>query len=212
MAQVLKDEVRERIVAAALEAFAARGYEGAAMGEIAAAAAVSTGNVYRYFPGKSELFDAAVPPAFARRFRALLRRRVRALDGVRSVRALAPDAPYHLTAEELLRFSIEHRLRVIVLLARAGGSRQAGFAERTVQDLIRLAVAHFASVGGAVVLDRPSRLALAEIYRGFVRILVTILERHRSEASIRRAVGAYTRYHLAGLEGFFAGGRDHDAR
>src|SRR6188768_3302355 len=98
MAQVLKDDVRSRLIDAALEVFADRGYAGATMGDIAAAASVSTGNVYRYFPGKRELFDAVVPPAFVRGFRTLLRRRVRALDGVRDVRDLPAGAPYHLAS------------------------------------------------------------------------------------------------------------------
>ena len=205
MPQVLKDSVRERLLAAGAEVFAARGYEGAGMGEIAAAAGISTGNVYRYFPGKRELFDAVVPPAFVRRFRGLLRRRVRALDGVADLRDLAVDAPYHLASEELLRFCIENRLRVIVLLARAGGSRYEHFAEHTVEDLVRLAVAHFQSVDPAVELGRTLRFDLIQIYRAFVSVLVAILERFETEASIREAVEGYTRYHLAGLKSFFEG-------
>jgi AcrR family transcriptional regulator len=203
--QVLKDSVRQRLVAAAAEVFTRRGYAGAGMGEIAAAAGVSTGNVYRYFPGKRELLDGVVPPAFVRRFRELLRRRVRALDGVRDVRDLAPDAPYHLASEELLRFCIEHRSRVIVLLARAGGSRYERFAEHTVEDLVRLAVAHFQSVDPGVELSRTLRFDLILIYRAFVSVLVSILERFETETSIREAVEAYTRYHLAGLKSFFEG-------
>jgi AcrR family transcriptional regulator len=175
------------------------------MGEIAAAAEVSTGNVYRYFPGKRELFDAVVPPAFVRRFRELLRRRVRALDGVRDLRELAPEAPYHLASEELLHFCIDHRLRVIVLLARSAGSRYERFAEHTVEDLVRLAVAHFQSVDPIIELGRTLRFDLTQIYRAFVSVLVSILERFETEASIREAVEAYTRYHLAGLKSFFEG-------
>jgi AcrR family transcriptional regulator len=203
MAQVLKDAVRDRIVAAALAVFAAEGYAGATMGAIAEAAGISTGNVYRYFPGKRELFDAVVSPAFVRRFRSLLRRRVRSLEGVRDARDLAADAPYHLASEELLRFAIDHRLRVIVLLARSDGSRHQGFAERTVEDLVRLAVAHFTALDPTTVLDRPMRFDLTEIYRAFVRVLVRILESFDTEPATRAAVEAYTRYHLAGLQSFF---------
>lgn len=207
MPQVLKDTVRDRLIAAGLEVFAARGYGGAAMDEIAAAAGVSTGNVYRYFRGKRELFDAVVPASFVRSFRTQVRRRVRALDGVRDVRELAPGAPWHLASEELLRFSIDHRLRVIVLLARAEGSRYARFAEHTVEDLVRLAIAHFESIDPGLELSRAMHFDLGEIYRAFVRVLVRILERFETEAAIRDAVAAYTRYHLAGLNGFFEGDR-----
>ena len=146
-----------------------------------------------------------VPPAFVRRFRLLLRLRVRALDGIRDVRDLPADAPYHLASEELLRFCIDHRPRVIVLLARSGGSRYERFAEHTVEDLVRLAVAHFRSVDPGLELSRTMRFDLTEIYRAFVQVLVAILVRFETEASIRQAVAAYTRYHLAGLESFFEG-------
>src|SRR5262245_3714946 len=206
VAQVLKDDVRHRLLGAALEVFAARGYEGATVGEIASAAGISTGNVYRYYPGKTELFDAVVPADFVRGFRELLRRRVRALDGVRDVGDLPSDAPYHLASEELLRFAIDHRLRVIVLLARSAGSRWERFAEHTVEDLVRLAVAHFETVGQGVELSRSMRFDLVEIYRAFVVVLVHILQRFETEASIRPAIEAYTRYHLSGLKAFFEGG------
>ena len=205
MPQVLKDAVRDRLLATALDVFAASGYSGASMGEIAAAAGISTGNVYRYFAGKQELFDAVVTPALVRRFRGLLRRRVRALDGVRDVGDLPAGAPYHLASEELLRFCIDHRLQVIVLLDRSAGSRWERFAEHTVSDLVRLAIAHFESVDSGIELGRTLRFDLTEIYRAFVRVLVAILDRFETEAAIRHAVEAYTRYHLAGLKSFFEG-------
>jgi AcrR family transcriptional regulator len=205
--QVLKDDVRRRLIDIALEVFAVRGYGGATMGDIAAAAGVSTGNIYRYFPGKQELFDAAVPPSFVRAFRTLLRRRVRALEGVHDVAELAPGTPYHLASEELLRFCIDHRLGVIVLLGHAEGSRYERYAEHTVGDLVRLAIAHFEALEPGLEVDRAMRFGLTEIYRAFVRVLVRILERFETEPAIRQAVDAYTRYHLAGLKSFFEGER-----
>ena len=49
-------ERRARIVAAALEAFASRGYEGTSMGEIAAAAGVTRTVLYDHFASKQALF------------------------------------------------------------------------------------------------------------------------------------------------------------
>lgn len=46
MAQVLKDEIRERILAAALEEFYVWGYKLAAMRNIAATAQIPTGLIY----------------------------------------------------------------------------------------------------------------------------------------------------------------------
>jgi AcrR family transcriptional regulator len=54
------EEARKRLLAVAGEAFAARGYAATGMREIAAAAGVSTGTLYHYFPDKRALFEQLV--------------------------------------------------------------------------------------------------------------------------------------------------------
>src|SRR5437764_14249772 len=54
---------RERIVAAAMDQFAAHGYEGARVEAIAAAAGVAKGAVFGYFTSKAGLFLAAYESA-----------------------------------------------------------------------------------------------------------------------------------------------------
>src|SRR5688500_13816103 len=140
MAQVLKDEVEQRIRQAALQVFARSGFAGASMVEIARAAAISPGNVYRYSASKELLFEAVVPRELAERLRSLLRRRVRALSGERGVDALPHDAPFHRASEDLLAFSLAHRLEVAVLLARADGSVYEGYDQQVRRMLEKLAL------------------------------------------------------------------------
>lgn len=203
MAQYLKDEVQEGIAAAALKVFALKGYMSATMAEIARAARISTGNIYRYYENKSVLFDEVVSDDFVRTFTELLRRRVKSLDGVSDVRTLGPTAAFHLASEELLRFCIDHRLRVVVLLGRAQGSRHEEFSERLVQELIQLAVAHFRSLHPGTRVTETTRFNLERVYRNLVGAMVDILTRFEDEALIREAVEGYSRYHLAGLANLF---------
>ena len=58
--ETLSREKREAILNGAAQIFAARGYEGASMSAITAAAAVSKGTIYQHFPGKAALFAATV--------------------------------------------------------------------------------------------------------------------------------------------------------
>ncbi|GAC1436006.1 MAG: TetR family transcriptional regulator [Solirubrobacteraceae bacterium] len=51
-----KQQTRERLLAAARSTFAARGYHGASVDEIAAAAGFSSGALYSNFDGKEDLF------------------------------------------------------------------------------------------------------------------------------------------------------------
>ncbi|WP_242335012.1 TetR/AcrR family transcriptional regulator [Anaeromyxobacter sp. SG66] len=205
MAQYLKEDIQESISSAALTVFAQKGYSAATMTEIAEAAGISTGNIYRYFQDKKELFRAVVSDEFARTFTELIRQRVNALDGVDDVRALEVDAPYHLISEELLRFCIENRLRVVVLLGKAQGTNHEPFAEKMVHDLVKMTIAHARSTRPTFDPKETTTFSLDLVYRNFVSAMASILTRFKDEAKIREAVAGLSHYHLAGLKSFFEG-------
>ena len=54
------DDMRKRLLDTAGEMFAARGYAATGMRDLAAAAGVSTGSLYHYFPDKRALFEQLV--------------------------------------------------------------------------------------------------------------------------------------------------------
>lgn len=196
MPQVLKDEVRARIEAAALQVFAERGYAGATMSAIAARAGVGTASTYRYHPGKRELFGALVTPALVERFESILALRLRALS--RAFRGAGGGGADDL-GEELMRFWIAHRLAVVILLDRAGGTPHAAFGARFVERLVE------ASLAGLPPRRRASpalRFVLARIFDGTRRTLAAILEAHADERALRDAVEAFWAYQIPGLRGF----------
>ena len=194
MPQILKPEVRDRIVAAAEVVFAADGYDKATMAGIAREAGVSTGNVYRYFRGKQALFEHLLDSSFVEQFERLLDARVGALAGV-DLHALSEDA---LAADDaMLRFWIDHRLRIVVLLDRAEGSRHAAFGDRFVRRLVELATDQLACRGDELV-----ELTLHNVFQASRRAVVAVRERYEDEAAIRTAFAAFRSFQLAGLEGF----------
>jgi AcrR family transcriptional regulator len=200
LAQYLKDEVKERIVDAALDVFARKGFARATMVEIASRAGVSTGNIYRYFANKQVLFDEAVPVRFARRFSDLMRRRVEALAGVADVRTLEPGSSYHAISEELLAFSIDNRLRVVILLGRAQGTAHEMFAGEMISAMSKRAIAHFRRLNPSLRVTSEVRFDLDLIYTHFVRTMVAILTEYEDATRIRAAVESFSRYHLSGLK------------
>ena len=60
--QVLKEDIRGRILAVAEQRFGQQGYSKTSMREIAGAVGVGVGNIYNYFRNKDELFCEVVRP------------------------------------------------------------------------------------------------------------------------------------------------------
>jgi AcrR family transcriptional regulator len=201
MPQVLKDDVRERILTAALEVFAAQGYLGATMAGIAERAGLGTASLYRYYASKGELFDAVVTPALAERFEALLEQRVRALAEV----ALS-QAPVRGDdrGEEMLRFWVEHRLAVVVLLDRAAGTAYAPFGERFVELLVSTTLTQLRAAHPGLRVGATARFVLTRIFENTRRMLAALLGAHPDERALREAIEGFWSYQIPGLRGFAA--------
>jgi len=63
--QVLKEEVRQRILKSARREFKKLGFDKASMRDIASTAKMTVGNLYRYYKNKEDLFGAIVGPLYA---------------------------------------------------------------------------------------------------------------------------------------------------
>jgi AcrR family transcriptional regulator len=200
MPQVLKDDVRQKIVASALEVFAECGYEGATNAAIAARAGVAAAGIYRYFPSKTELFEAVVTPELAERFEALLAMRVRSLASL--ARPGAEVAGPGGFGEEMLRFWIDHRLAVVILLDRAHATPYAAYGERFVEQLVTLTLAQMRATSPGLRLSRASRAVLGHIFENTRRTIAAVLVENTTERGIREGIEAFWSYQLPGVQGF----------
>ena len=191
MAQVLKPELRDRIHGAALRCFAEHGYPATSMATIAAAAGTATANVYRYVASKEALFDAVVPRELVTRHDALLDRRVATLaDGSSETSA---------AALELLEFWLDHRLQVVVLLDRAGGTPYASYPAAFVRRLVEHVVAALPTPPAGAHQD-VLELVFDNTRRAIARILLIARDRDHAHA----LVAAFWSYQLPGLDGLLA--------
>ncbi|HPJ03628.1 MAG TPA: TetR/AcrR family transcriptional regulator [Candidatus Limiplasma sp.] len=66
MPQILKAEIKQKILDSALDSFLEYGYRSASMQQIAEKAGIATGNIYNYFQSKEEIFAMLVSPVVAR--------------------------------------------------------------------------------------------------------------------------------------------------
>lgn len=64
MPQVLKEEVRNRILAAATAEFFEKGFDGSSLRSISKIAGITPGNLYRYFECKDSLYESVVGDSY----------------------------------------------------------------------------------------------------------------------------------------------------
>ena len=95
-------DAQRRIAAAALEAFAERGYNGTTTSAIAREAGVAEGTIFRYYATKKDLLIGVVAPVVAQVLAPVVRRN---LEGVLSAS--------HATPEALMRAILADRLALV---------------------------------------------------------------------------------------------------
>ena len=210
MAQVLKEHVRQGFVTAAAETFAELGFEATTMADVAARAGSSVGNLYKYFAGKQQLFDAAVPPELVQELTRRTRARIRALGATKDARDAGPE--YHAVADDLLDYGLHHRAALVIVLTRAEGTPFAGFSENLVGKLTEWAF-EYARVSYPELQPTPLfRFVLRRAYQTFVASIAAALQHFPDEAEARAAIDLFTAHHHAGLKRLFESQGEPDAQ
>lgn len=153
-------ETRERLLAAALPIFAARGFEGATTREIAKAAGVALAALPYHFETKDALWRAAVDRIFAL-LRGALGTRLEDLD------ALAPRERLRRLLREFVAFAATHPElhRFMLSEGTAPSERLAWLVERHVRPLFTALCSGFADAQrrGLAPRGRPEHLFYAMI-------------------------------------------------
>ena len=119
--QVLKEDIRGRILAVAKLQFGQKGYSKTSMREIAELAGVGVGNIYNYFTGKDELFGE-------------------------DVMRMKSEKYLKACIDEYVSLIDEHRTLLEILLFRAQGSLLEHFRESYTDRSTELVKAWFASM------------------------------------------------------------------
>lgn len=212
MVQVPKQQVRDAFIAAAAETFATLGFEATTMADVAERAQSSVGNLYKYFAGKQQLFDAAVPAELVGELTRRTRQRVRALGAAKDVRELADGAHYHALAGDLLDYCLANRAAVVVVLARAEGTPYAHFREDFVKKLCAWALDYARSAYPALIPTPAFSFVLQRAYRSFITAIAEALQTFPDEAGARAVIALLTLQHQAGLKRLFETQGDADAQ
>jgi len=125
--QVLKEDVKNKIVDSAVEEFLVNGFENSSLRTIASQAGITIGNIYSYFSSKDDLFNHVVAPA-AEALDELL-----SLDFIRYERKHATNLA--TISRKICGLFIENRERFFIIMNGSSGSKYENTKENIV-DLI----------------------------------------------------------------------------
>jgi AcrR family transcriptional regulator len=187
VAQVLKPEVRDRIVAAGRDAFFERGYEAASMADIARRAGVATANIYRYVPDKAALFEAVLPDELIAEHDRLLDARI-----VELVEPVGADA----RASDLLDFWVANRQAIATLLDHDGRTSRSWYRDAFVDRLVD----HVVRTLG-VPLTAVHRQVVLMVFDNTRRAIAAMLRDAGDDADLRARIVGFWSYQVPGLEG-----------
>ena len=143
MAQILKEDIRENILKAALQEFFDKGYKSAAMRNIAAQAKIPTGLIYSYYKNKAALFDAVLRPVLYDWERVLTENEGNNRQHVPQT-SLISNKSRHTDSEiyglskaetECILNLFDHRQEFIILLDKSVGTKYANEKERFIKDI-----------------------------------------------------------------------------
>ena len=195
--KVPRAEREAQLLGVAMPLFAARGFHGVSVDEVAAGAGVTKPMVYAYFGSKEGLFEACVE---------------RAADGL--VGALERSAAIHVDPEQrmwhglvtVLRFVEEHREAWRILYG--AGSPFTGPATRSSEAMARLITDEFldtARTSGMQVAAAPHMEALAHAFVASTIGLATWWVEHRPDEPVELQAMRLMNMHWRGFERIMRG-------
>ena len=195
---------REAILDAALEEFAAKGYAGARMEDIARRAGVAKGTLYLHFGDKEGLFRAIAEPVVDQ-FKSMFRRVQEDFHQLSEEEQRADMGQYTARhQEEMLDYIYDHFDVFRLLLDGAHGTRFSCFLDELVDIEVEYTYKYMEVIGCESV---KSGLVTEE----FIHIIVTayfngmfeVVRHNMDRAAAHRYVKMLNRYHMAGFSTVF---------
>ena len=185
--QVLKEEVRERILAAAVQVFYEKDFRSAKMQDIARLADVSASLLYSYFENKEKLFEGvvtSVPFDFDRIARE-----------EESIIADTPSERYQIAAEEPLLDMLAHHKRLVILVDKSRGTAY----EHAKDDFVESIERHIRRmVNKRAPLRYPDLLAHV-LASNFVESLMEVARHYSSEDEARDMLALIAQCYYEGV-------------
>lgn len=199
MAQYKKDSIKDSIDAAALAVFARKGYKAAKISDIAAAAGVSVGNLYRYYQSKDEIFNTILPEEFPNQMLAALRDKVGAAKDALKI----DSGAFRQTAEAFTGLMLAERERIIILFSGSGDSKYERFRSSFASAMLSIVKSSYEKEYAAYLSEFGGDDMLYLIYENLIRLYADILMRQSAEEETANSIRQINLYHFTGITRLF---------
>lgn len=202
MPQILKDDVKQRIVEAAREEFLEKSYENSSMRSIASRSQMTVGNLYRYFRNKEELNRFIVGPTM-KKINSLIMKltgnRI-TLENMDSISLSAGDLIQMLDdlASGLVDIYAANRIEVNILMMHSGvNDSLVGWFSQAILQII--------AGNYKLPADQPRLKLLAHGYAVsiFEGIKYMLKESQLSEEELKETIKIYIRSYIDALDAQF---------
>ncbi|MBP2654303.1 MAG: TetR family transcriptional regulator [Firmicutes bacterium] len=192
--QILKEEIKDRIIQAAIDVFMNEGFKLASTRKIIKKAQISNGNLYNYFSSKEELFYAITTP-FYHYFNNFLFQIVEHND------------PEDFSTEriEILSTKIgnmieEHRKEFIIIMNKSQGSKYENYKD----DIIKIMTDHFEkNIKKKCVNTFPENFIMQILATNFIETLLEISKHFKSDNWAVENIRLFLMYHARGIAQFY---------
>ncbi len=203
MPQVLKKEIKERIVNAALKVFSNKGLYESTIAEIARESGTSVGNIYHYYSSKEELYYSIITPALIQRFKQLISSKLTTAKGI-PLKAVRSYKPMNLKDDDLQSFFGEYRLHLIAVLDKGKGTRYEGLRNEIIHMLINNVNEYIKSMRGITEINMTPHKneLLTVIYANLFQAVLEILKTNNAIQQIAEAYQNLLEYHFFGISKF----------
>lgn len=185
--QILKEEIKERILAAALSEFEEYGYSHSSMRRIASDAGMTTGNIYRYFENKDGLFQALLHSTYEKFMDYTLAIKTK-IDNTFALDAIEAFSYIQMVDDTIVELLKDSSTEIKILLTLSQGSAY----EQARHDLILIVSQILEKVltisKGTEVLERMDQLSVQMFAASLVEGISLILRDHQDGDVIKHLV------------------------
>ena len=199
--QVLKDTVKNDINQSALICFSENGFFGTSMKDIAKAAKISVGNIYKYYKNKKDLFYSLVTGDLILKIRKIISEKIELMSGI-NIPDLISQNDYIEYNEKLKRFLAQNRLEIIIIIDKSENTKFEKFKEEFTGFLVTLCIDYIKTIKKENIKEFIKNKAsiLRIFYSNLLTGLVKILRAFKKEEDIKNEFETLLTYHLNGIK------------